>query len=84
MGPLNGLRILEFAGIGPGPFGGMMLADMGADVVRVDRAAERGPAWASTGDVDVMLRGRRSVALDLKDRRRASRPCCAWSTAPTR
>jgi alpha-methylacyl-CoA racemase len=64
-GPLHGVRILEIAGIGPGPFAAMMLADMGAEVVRVDRVqavrdAATGPHW------DVMLRGRRNIALDLK------------------
>jgi alpha-methylacyl-CoA racemase len=62
MGPLQGLRVIEMAGIGPGPFTAMMLADMGADVVRVDRP---GPG---SGDPtrDVLNRGRRSVAVDLK------------------
>jgi alpha-methylacyl-CoA racemase len=64
-GPLAGVRILELAGIGPGPFAAMLLADMGAEVVRVDRAqAVReggGPAPA-----DPLLRGRRSIAVDLK------------------
>ncbi len=65
-GPLHGVRILEIAGIGPGPFAAMMLSDMGAEVVRVDRAqAVRGPA-PDTPAADVMQRGRRSVALDLK------------------
>jgi alpha-methylacyl-CoA racemase len=64
-GPLSGFRILEIAGIGPGPFAAMMLADMGAEVVRIDRAQSvregaGGPHW------DVMLRGRRNIALDLK------------------
>ncbi|MCX7568092.1 CaiB/BaiF CoA-transferase family protein [Sulfitobacter sp. F26169L] len=59
-GPLTGLRILEFAGIGPGPFAAMMLADMGADIVRVVRAGH-----ADVAD-DPMLRGRRRIALDLK------------------
>ena len=62
-GPLTGLRIVELAGIGPGPFAAMMLADMGAEVLRVDRAAavgEPAPAW------DVNARGRRSVGIDLK------------------
>lgn len=60
--PLAGLRIVEFAGIGPGPFAGMMLADMGAEIVRIDRpgAAKGDPA------LDFMARGRRSLALDLK------------------
>ena len=62
-GPLAGLRIVELAGIGPGPFAAMMLADMGAEVLRIDRAdAVGGPAprW------DVNARGRRSVGIDLK------------------
>ena len=65
-GPLTGYRIIEIAGIGPGPFAAMMLADMGAEVVRVERAqAVRGPAPA-TAHWDVLLRGRRNIALDLK------------------
>ncbi|MDO8295384.1 MAG: CaiB/BaiF CoA-transferase family protein [Caulobacter sp.] len=60
-GPLSGLKIVEFAGIGPGPFCGMLLSDLGADVVRVDR---KGAGRASPADVT--SRGRRSVALDLK------------------
>lgn len=62
MGPLQGLRIVELAGIGPGPFCAMMLADMGAEVVRVDRKSAAGSGSAN----DVMNRGRRSIALDLK------------------
>jgi len=61
-GPLSGLRIVEFAGIGPGPFCGMLLSDLGADVVRIDRIGGRGGATT-----DITSRGRRSVALDLKD-----------------
>ena len=65
-GPLTGYRIIEIAGIGPGPFAAMMLADMGAEVIRVDRAqAVRGPA-PDTPAYDVMLRGRRNIAIDLK------------------
>ena len=60
-GPLSGLKIVEFAGIGPGPFCGMLLSDLGADVVRVDRKGGRGGA-----KTDITGRGRRSVALDLK------------------
>ncbi len=60
-GPLSGLKVLEFAGIGPGPFCGMLLSDLGADVVRIDR---KGPGRASPADIT--SRGRRSVALDLK------------------
>ncbi|MEO5770663.1 MAG: CaiB/BaiF CoA-transferase family protein [Burkholderiaceae bacterium] len=66
MGPLAGLRVLEFEAIGPGPFAGMMLADMGADVLRVDRTEDAGLGLASARANDVMLRGRRSVTLDLK------------------
>ena len=65
-GPLTGYRIVELAGIGPGPFAAMLLADMGAEVVRVERAQNvRGPA-PSTPHPDVLLRGRRNIALDLK------------------
>jgi alpha-methylacyl-CoA racemase len=60
-GPLTGLKIVEFAGIGPGPFCGMLLSDLGADVVRIDRQGGRGGAPS-----DITSRGRRSVALDLK------------------
>ena len=61
-GPLSGLRVIELAGIGPGPFCCMMLADLGAEVLRIDR-----PEGPEEGDPnDVLGRGRRSVALDLK------------------
>lgn len=60
-GPLVGVKIVEFAGIGPGPFCGMLLSDMGADVVRIDRKGSHGMRK------DVLARGRRSVGLDLKD-----------------
>ncbi|HEY2481378.1 MAG TPA: CaiB/BaiF CoA-transferase family protein [Caulobacteraceae bacterium] len=60
-GPLSDVKVLEFAGIGPGPFCGMLLSDLGADVVRIDR---KGPGRASPSDITA--RGRRSVALDLK------------------
>jgi len=62
-GPLDGVKIVEFAGIGPGPFCGMLLSDMGADVVRIDRAGDGKPGRAA----DVMSRGRRSISLNLKD-----------------
>lgn len=61
-GPLDGVKVLEFAGIGPGPFCGMLLSDLGADVVRIDR---KGGGRASR--TDITSRGRRSVALDLKN-----------------
>ncbi len=60
-GPLSGVRIVEFAGIGPGPFCGMLLADMGADVVRIDRKGARGGS-----KYEISSRGKRSIALDLK------------------
>ena len=59
-GPLTGLRVVEFAGIGPGPYAAMLLADMGADVVRIDRPG------AQRRRIDVTQRGRRIVTLDLK------------------
>lgn len=66
MGPLNGLKVVELAGLGAGPFAGMMLADMGADVVRVDRLADPGLGVELDPRHDLLLRGRRSVAVDLK------------------
>lgn len=65
-GPLAGLRVVEFAGIGPGPFAGMMLADHGADVVRIERAVPAGLGALIDPGFDVPGRGRRRVALDLK------------------
>lgn len=62
MGPLQGTRVIELAGIGPGPFCGMMLADMGAEVIRVDRITGKSSFQAN----DVLTRGRRSIAIDLK------------------
>ena len=67
MGPLEGVRVIELAGIGPGPFCAMMLADMGADVIRVDRASAV-PAEIPDGPYgDVSTRGRRSIGVDLKN-----------------
>jgi alpha-methylacyl-CoA racemase len=63
MGPLHGLKVIEIAGIGPAPFCAMMLADMGADVVRIERASA---PQLLTFMHDPLLRNRRSVALDLK------------------
>jgi alpha-methylacyl-CoA racemase len=64
-GPLTGVRVVELAGIGPCPHAGMMLADLGADVVRVDRSGA-GPGIGGDPARDLLLRGRRSVAADLK------------------
>jgi alpha-methylacyl-CoA racemase len=66
MGPLQGLRVIEFAGIGPAPLCCMLLADLGADVVRIDRLQASGLGLAIDKKFDVNGRGRRSVALDLK------------------
>jgi alpha-methylacyl-CoA racemase len=66
VGPLQGVKIVELAGIGPGPFAGMLLSDMGADIVRIDRAQQ------VTGDfskpnLEPLYRGRRSIGVDLKN-----------------
>ncbi len=66
MGPLAGLRVIELASIGPGPMCAMLLADLGADVVRIDRLEASGLGLALAPQDDVNARGRRSVALDLK------------------
>jgi alpha-methylacyl-CoA racemase len=63
-GPLAGVRILEVGGIGPNPFAGMLLADMGADVIRLDR--EVGSGFGQSGAGDPSLRGRQTLAVDLK------------------
>ncbi|MFD5233422.1 CaiB/BaiF CoA transferase family protein [Streptomyces qaidamensis] len=63
-GPLSGVRVVELAGIGPGPFAAMLLADLGADVVRVDRPG--GPGLAIDPACDVTNRNKRSVVVDLK------------------
>jgi hypothetical protein len=57
---LSDIRVLEFAGLAPGPFCGLILADFGADVIRVDRC--------TTGTTDVLSRGKRSIALNLKSK----------------
>jgi alpha-methylacyl-CoA racemase len=66
MGPLEGIRVIELAGIGPGPFCGMMLSDMGAEVLRIDRAERVGGGNGERPPADVLGRGRRNVAMDLK------------------
>jgi len=60
-GPLEGVRVLEFAGLGPAPFAAMLLSDMGAEVLRIDR-----PGDQTGGSHDLLGRGRRSLAVDLK------------------
>ena len=65
MGPLNGVRVIEIASLAPAPFGCMILADLGADVLRVDRAERCGPQAPQPRDP--LSRGRRSIGLNLKD-----------------
>jgi alpha-methylacyl-CoA racemase len=65
-GPLAGIKVLEFEAIGPGPFAGMLLADMGADVLVIDRPSSSGLGLKAERWYDVMMRGKRSVTLDLK------------------
>src|SRR3954471_12944012 len=64
MGPLQGLRVVELAGLGPAPFAAMLLADLGADVVRIDRPGA--VPMVGSPEADLLNRGRRSVAVDLK------------------
>ncbi|HET7533724.1 MAG TPA: CaiB/BaiF CoA-transferase family protein [Nocardioidaceae bacterium] len=64
-GPLRGIKVVELAGIGPGPHAAMMLADLGADVVRVEKPG--GAASAGARETDLLTRGRPSIAMDLKD-----------------
>jgi alpha-methylacyl-CoA racemase len=66
MGVLSGYRVIELAGIGPGPMCAMLLSDMGADVLRIDRVADAGLGVAMDAKYSLLNRGRRSVALDLK------------------
>ena len=65
-GPLSGIKIIEIAGIGPGPFCAFMLADMGADIIKVDRADRVRGGDPGTPPADVLMRGRRSIGVDLK------------------
>src|SRR3954452_10096545 len=66
-GPLAGIRVVELAGIGPAPFACMLMADLGADVIKVDRSS--GGVLGIPAEVDLLNRGRPSVVLDLKDER---------------
>jgi crotonobetainyl-CoA:carnitine CoA-transferase CaiB-like acyl-CoA transferase len=69
-GPLQGYKVVELSGIGPGPLAAMLLADMGAEVIRIDRSFTPKRVTSAGGDrpvnSDTLQRGRRSVALDLK------------------
>lgn len=66
MGPLAGFKIIEIAGIGPGPFCGMLLADMGADLIRIERPGGAGAGVDIPAPYNVLLRGRPGITLDLK------------------
>ncbi|MGB8651140.1 MAG: CaiB/BaiF CoA-transferase family protein [Mycobacteriales bacterium] len=68
-GPLAGTTVVELAGLGPGPFAAMLLADLGADVVRVDRTVPAGLQLGNGARKDVVNRGKRSIAVDLKNPR---------------
>ena len=65
-GPLTGLKVVELSGLGPGPFASMMLADMGADVIKVDRASSARGGNPEAPPADVLSRGRQSIGVDLK------------------
>src|SRR2546423_13253837 len=65
MGPLKGIRVVEIAGIGPGPFACMLLADLGADVIRLERPT--GPRGLDAIPANITNRSRRSVGIDLKN-----------------
>jgi alpha-methylacyl-CoA racemase len=65
-GPLSGMKVVEFAGIGPGPMCGMLLADLGAEVLRVDRLLPSGLGISRPPQFDLLNRGKRSIAVDLK------------------
>ncbi len=67
MGPLDGIKVIEIAGIGPGPFACMMLADQGAEVLRIDRAQNVQPTQPDQPSLDLLCRGRRSAGVDLKN-----------------
>ncbi len=66
MGPLEGVKIVELAGIGPGPFAGMLLSDMGADILRIDRSQQVNAAMFDKPNLEPLYRGRRSIGVDLK------------------
>ena len=64
MGPLSNIKVLEFSGIGPGPYCGMLLADMGADVIRIGRKDSEG----LENKYDIHNRSKRSITADLKNK----------------
>lgn len=83
-GPLAGVKVIELGGIGPGPHAGMVLADLGADVVRVRRP---GGLTMPSEDRDLLHRGKRIVDLDVKTQPQAMlelaapRPMCCWTVS---
>ena len=80
VGRLAGPRVVELAGIGPGPFAAMMLADLGADVIRVDRPGG-GALQIASADRDILFRGRPNALIDLKSPRWSS--CSTWWSGRT-
>ena len=85
MGPLAGIKVVELAGIGPGPFCAMMLSDMGAEVLRVDRVGDADlGARRSTRASPCSSAGAASVAVDLKTPGGRRRGACGSSRRPTR
>ena len=82
MGPLRGVKIIELAGIGPCPMCAMLLAEFGADVVRVDRLADPGLGIGMAPEHHLLHRSRPSIAVDLKHPT-AWRRCFASSMAQT-
>ena len=79
-GPLAGVRVVELAGIGPGPFCGMLLADLGATVIRVDRPG--GPSTPISQRHDITSRGKQRIVVDLKHPRGAE-VVLGWRPGPT-
>ncbi|MFF4767301.1 CaiB/BaiF CoA transferase family protein [Streptomyces sp. NPDC001255] len=77
-GPLHGTRVLEFAGMGPGPFAGLLLADLGAEIIRIDRVPA--PGKNPTGPLNPVHRGRRSLAADLKSAQAVTTVLCLAET----
>lgn len=65
-GPLSGVKILEIESIGPVPFCGMLLADLGAEIIRIDRATSSAYLLPLDPKFDIVSRGRRSIAVDIK------------------
>src|SRR5690606_21287540 len=66
-GPLKGIKVVELASLGPGPYCGMLLSDLGADVVQIDRPGGATGHFGFDPELDIFNRGRRSIVLDMKD-----------------